>query len=110
MNVTSAEKYVNEMVEDEYRRNGNMPNALSLVSRRIRITTNQLNYIRRGKAKTCDINLFQAIRLAYLDHCQAQIEKFKRQYEGANDDCTQDLLIQAESLLEQIKEKRGDHV
>ena len=102
MSATVATDYVRQMVQEESRGSGDIENAMARIARKNGLTKSQLEHFRRGRAKTCDINLFQKIRLAYLDHCERQIEKFKRQHQEAQDDHTQDLLAQAESLLGQI--------
>lgn len=102
MNISTATDYVRQMVQEESQGSGDLDNAIARLSRRYRLSKSQLVHIRRGHSKTCDISLFQKIRLAYLDHCERQIQRFKRQHQEAQDDHTQDLLAQAESLLHQI--------
>lgn len=102
MSAATATEYVRQMVRDESQGPGDIENAIARLSRKHGLTKSQLEHLRRGRAKTCDINLFQRIRLAYLDHCQRQIETFKRQHKEAQDDFTQDLVAEAESLLSQI--------
>ncbi len=107
MNATSAERFVRQMVQEESQGPGDLENSIKRLSRRYGVTPSQLVHIRRGQAKDPRGSLLTKIRLAYLDHCERQIGKFKRQHQEAHDDLTQDLLAQAESLLSQIDEAKA---
>jgi hypothetical protein len=69
-----------------------------------------LEYFRKGKAKTCDLTLFQRIRGAYLDHCEGKLKALQHELhieKAKGNDSDADLLAEAEALLAKIAERKA---
>ena len=108
MSVHTAKSYLDGMIGDEWRGNGDLPNAIRRVARRIGISHHQIEHIRRGRAKTCDVTLFEKIRHAYLNHCEQQIVVFQQNYREASDAFDPHLLDEAHRLLSDIRQAKAE--
>lgn len=107
VSVDTAKTYLNGMVEDEWRGNGDLPHAVRRVARKVGVSHHQIDHIRRGRAKTCDVTLFEKIRLAYLDHCQKQIEAFRLKQQEASHDIDPHLFDKADRILSEIRQAKA---
>ena len=108
MSVDTAKFFLDGMVEDEWRGNGDLPHAVRRIARKIGASHSQVEHIRRGRAKTCDVTLFEKIRFAYLNHCQRQIELFQQKHDEARDGIDPHLFDQADRLLAEIRKAKAE--
>jgi hypothetical protein len=110
MTAAVASEYVRRMIAREMRGPNDMGPAMNRIEQRFGIPFWSLDHLRKGKAKVCDVALFQRIRSAYLDHCERQLSALKHEIElekARGNDCDQDLLAEAEALLAKIRERKG---
>lgn len=75
MSTAEATRYVREMVSREARGPGDFENAMGRIEAKYGIGFWTLHHLRRGAAKTVDVNLFQRIKMAFIDHCEGQAKR-----------------------------------
>ena len=110
MTAAVASEYVKRMISREMRGPNDMGPAMNRIEQKFGIPLWSLDHLRKGKAKVCDVALFQRIRAAYLEHCERQIKALKHELQLerlSGDDTNDDLLAEAETLLAKIHERKG---
>jgi hypothetical protein len=109
MSTALATEYVRKMVERETAGNGDVENAIRRLARKHGLSFWQIMHIRAGRAKSITIDAYAAIRAAYLDYCEQQINDLKREVEEVRgrDDRFEDLVDQVEALAERVRQAKG---
>lgn len=110
MTAAVASEYVKRMISREMRGPNDMGPAMNRIEQKFGIPFWSLDHLRKGKAKVCDVALFQRIRLAYFDHCERQIKALQHELKLerlSGDDTNDDLLAEAETLLAKIHKRKG---
>lgn len=111
MSAEAAATYIRSMVAREMRGPGDTGEAMHRIEAMYGIPFHTQEHLRKGKAKTCEITLFQRIRGSYLDHCERQIKKLEHELiiieRAAGGAVDSDLLVEVEVLLAKIATQRG---
>lgn len=109
MSTAIASEYVRKMVERETAGNGDMENAVRRLARKHGLSFWQLMHLKAGRAKAISIDAFTTIRMAYLNHCEEQINQLRREVEAARGqhDDFEDLDHQIEALASRIRQAKG---
>lgn len=107
----TATEYVQMMVRIEEVRSGTQENAMRKLAHDYKIGFWQLVHLFKGKAKTCDVVLFNRVRSAYLDRCGQMIAALQHEIEMeealGGDAVDQDLVARARALVAEVAEKRA---
>jgi hypothetical protein len=109
MSVESATEYVRVMVQRESRGPGDLDNAMHRIEARYGLPFWSLWHLRKGKAKSCEVSLYQRIRGAYFDMCQRQADNLLHEIEleaAAGDDTNQDLANRLRAMAAEIETRR----
>ncbi|NTG73270.1 hypothetical protein G6M02_07995 [Agrobacterium rhizogenes] len=109
MSTALASEYVRRMVERETAGNGDVENAIRRLARKHGLSFWQIMHLRAGRAKSITIDAFWAIRAAYLDYCQQQINDLQKEVEEVRgkDDRFEDLVGEVEALAEKVRRAKG---
>jgi hypothetical protein len=110
MSAAAATQLVRKMIHDESRSAGDAENAMRSLANRYGIGFWTLDYLRKGRAKTCDSSLLGQIRWAYIDICQRQLTHLQNEIANemaAGDDTLADLELEVASLAQKIAAKRA---
>lgn len=109
--VDIATMQVNRMVEREVKGWGDQAPAVARIARVVGVSTNTLDRLRTGKAKTISADLRDRIRASYVRHCERQIVKLQAEIEAekalrGTDDTLADLENEASRLAAKVREIR----
>ena len=74
MSIEAAHHYADWLVNEEVRGPADLDDAFTRLEQRYGISRHQLQHLRKGKAKTCDLGLFAR----YNPHCRIGKVRFKR--------------------------------
>jgi hypothetical protein len=109
MSTAIATEYVRKMVERETAGNGDVENAIRRLARKHGLSFWQIMHLRAGRAKSITVDAYTAIRGAYLDYCEQQINDLRREVEEVKgtDDRFQDLVGEVEALAEKVRQAKG---
>lgn len=109
MSTALASEYVRKMVERETAGNGDVENAIRRLARKHGLSFWQIMHLRAGRAKSITVDAYAAIRGAYLDYCEQQINDLRREVEEVKgtDDRFQDLVGEVEALAEKVRQAKG---
>lgn len=109
MSTALASEYVRKMVERETAGNGDVENAIRRLARKHGLSFWQIMHLRAGRAKTITIDAFWAIRSAYLDYCEQQINDLKKEVEEVrgSDARFEDLVGEVEALMAKVRQAKG---
>lgn len=83
MSAADASSMVRRMIHSEAHGPGDYENAMDRLQARYGIGFWQLDHLRKGKAKTCEVGLFARIHAAFIDHCGAQAARLLHEAEIA---------------------------
>lgn len=108
MSTAVAAEYVKRMVERETAGNGDMENAVRRLARKHGLSFWQLMHLKAGRAKAISIDAFTTIRMAYLNHCEEQINQLRREVEAARGehDDFEDLDLEIEAIASRIRQAK----
>lgn len=109
MSVEAASNYVRTMVQRESRGPGDIDNAMQRLEARYGLPFWSLWHLRKGKAKSCEVSLYQRIKSAYFDMCQKQADSLLHEIilEAATDDSLEDLEAEARALAAKIATRKA---
>lgn len=110
MTLEAASDYARQLVEMEARGSGDTEGAMYRLEQRYGIGTNQLQHLRAGRAKSCDVSLFARLRLAYLDLCEKQVRTLQHRIaieKATGDDFNEDLAGELRSLASKIEARQA---
>lgn len=108
MSTAIAAEYVRKMVERETAGNGDVENAIRRLARKHGLSFWQIMHLRAGRAKSITVDAFAAIRGAYLEYCEQQINDLRREVEEVRerDDRFEDLVGEVEALAEKVRQAK----
>lgn len=108
MSTAIATEYVRKMVERETAGNGDVENAVRRLARKHGLSFWQIMHLRAGRAKSITVDAFAAIRGAYLEYCEQQINDLRREVEKVRerDDRFEDLVGEVEALAERVRQAK----
>lgn len=109
MSIEAAHHYADWLVNEEVRGPSDLDDAFTRLEQRYGISRHQLQHLRKGKAKTCDLGLFARLRGAYLDLCERQVRRLQHQIaieKATGDDTIEDLEAEARALAAKIAAKK----
>jgi hypothetical protein len=110
MTIDAASDYARRIVDEESRGPGGLERALTLLERHYGLTRWQLNHLRSGRAKSCEMGLYERLRSAYLDICQKQVSRLQHEIaveKAKNNDNLADIEAEAEALAEKIEAQKA---
>lgn len=107
-----ARSYASRLVNHAMQGTSDLDGALFRIEQHYGISPNQIQHLRKGRAKTCDLGLFGRIRAAYLDLCERQISRLQQEIEiekamGNVDDDLADIETLAKALAEKVRAKKA---
>lgn len=108
MSVESATEYVRIMVQRESRGPGDLDNAMHRIEAKYGLPFWSLWHLRKGKAKSCEVSLYNRVRGAYLDMCQRQASNLLHEIElevAAGDDTNRDLADRLRAMAADLETK-----
>lgn len=73
MSATKATTWVRKLVKHEQDAGRDLTDAMKLVSRQAKVGFWTLSHLRKGNAKSCDSDVLDKIRRAYLELCRRQL-------------------------------------
>lgn len=107
MSTVEATDYVRKMIHRKSSQPGDAERVMQQIETDYGIGFWTLDHLRKGRAKSVEIGLFQRIRAAYLDVCERQVKKLLQEIaiEKAvqDDDDLADIEAQAEALVSRLQ-------
>lgn len=110
MSVESATEYVRTMVQRESHGPGDLDNAMERLEARYGLPFWSLWHLRRGRAKSVDVSLYERIRCAYFDMCGRQAANLLHEIEveaAAGDDTNSDLADRLRAIAAEIEARKA---
>lgn len=110
MTDLSASDLARRLVELESRGHGDVEGAIRRAARRAKVSFWQLSHLRGGRAKSCDVSLFQKLRSAYLDVCERQVQALQleiaREKARGSDDALADIETETLALVAEVARRK----